>query len=122
MHTHAVKREHFEALRESLNAGKLTLFEGTLVDCLKAKTEVKYTVASLLDHMDWMPPSVSPFPEFLSQIALGGAFSASAYFIASTDTCATIAEQYILRVHTTKQTLHADDQRRAFLAAKAYGS
>lgn len=55
----AVKRENFNALRKSLNEGKLTLFEGTLVDCLKADEKTKYTVASLLDHMDWMPPSVS---------------------------------------------------------------
>jgi hypothetical protein len=55
-----VKKEHFEALRASLNAGKLTLFQGTLVDCLREKAEAKYTVASLLDHMDWMPPSVIP--------------------------------------------------------------
>lgn len=54
-----VKKENFNALRKSLNEGKLTLFEGTLVDCLKADEKTKYTVASLLDHMDWMPPSVT---------------------------------------------------------------
>jgi len=53
-----LKKENFNALRKSLNEGKLTLFEGTLVDCLKADEKTKYTVASLLDHMDWMPPSM----------------------------------------------------------------
>mmetsp|Transcript_17242 Transcript_17242/g.41818 ORF Transcript_17242/g.41818 Transcript_17242/m.41818 type:complete len:680 (+) Transcript_17242:53-2092(+) len=53
-----LKRENYNALRKSLNEKKLTLFEGTLVDALKADEKQKYTVASLLDHMDWMPPSM----------------------------------------------------------------
>ncbi|EKX35615.1 hypothetical protein GUITHDRAFT_97763 [Guillardia theta CCMP2712] len=48
-----LKRDNFYKLREALNAGRLSLFEGTLVDVCK---KAVYTVASLLDHMDWMPP------------------------------------------------------------------
>eukprot|EP00292_Cryptomonas_paramecium_P004212 CAMPEP_0113690478 /NCGR_PEP_ID=MMETSP0038_2-20120614/17813_1 /TAXON_ID=2898 /ORGANISM="Cryptomonas paramecium" /LENGTH=679 /DNA_ID=CAMNT_0000611807 /DNA_START=21 /DNA_END=2060 /DNA_ORIENTATION=- /assembly_acc=CAM_ASM_000170 len=52
-----LKEVHYQTLRDAITAGRLTLFEGTLVECLKqTKPGVKYTVASLLDHMDWMPP------------------------------------------------------------------
>lgn len=53
-----LKKENYEKLRESLNAGKLTLFEGTLVQALQHFETTQFTVASLLDHMDWMPPSM----------------------------------------------------------------
>mmetsp|Transcript_4456 Transcript_4456/g.11182 ORF Transcript_4456/g.11182 Transcript_4456/m.11182 type:complete len:496 (+) Transcript_4456:132-1619(+) len=53
-----LKKENYEKLRASLNAGKLTLFEGTLVSALKHFDKTQFTVASLLDHMDWMPPSM----------------------------------------------------------------
>eukprot|EP00051_Salpingoeca_urceolata_P005199 m.71152 g.71152 ORF g.71152 m.71152 type:complete len:692 (-) comp14142_c0_seq2:42-2117(-) len=50
-------KQHFLKLRESLNAGKLRLFHGSLVDACRAVPEGErpFTVASLLDHMDWMP-------------------------------------------------------------------
>jgi len=51
-----LKREQFMKLRAALNEGRLTLFEGTLVDCCKQFPDKVYTVGSLLDHMDWMPP------------------------------------------------------------------
>lgn len=53
-----LKKENYEKLRASLNAKKLTLFEGTLVDALRHFETAQFTVASLLDHMDWMPPSM----------------------------------------------------------------
>jgi S-adenosylmethionine-diacylglycerol 3-amino-3-carboxypropyl transferase len=53
-----LKKEHYASLRKAIEGKKLFLFEGTLVECLKKRTET-YTVASLLDHMDWMPPQVS---------------------------------------------------------------
>ena len=51
-----LKREQFNKLRAALKEDRLTLFEGTLVDVCKKLPQNKYTVASLLDHMDWMPP------------------------------------------------------------------
>jgi betaine lipid synthase len=51
-----LKREQYMKLRTALNEGRLTLFEGTLVDVCKKFPDKQYTVASLLDHMDWMPP------------------------------------------------------------------
>jgi len=51
-----LKREQFMKLRAALNDRRLTLFEGTLVDVCKQHPDKQYTVASLLDHMDWMPP------------------------------------------------------------------
>lgn len=53
-----LKREQFMKLRTALKEKRLTLFEGTLVDVCKKFPEQQYTVASLLDHMDWMPPSM----------------------------------------------------------------
>ncbi len=53
-----LKEEYYNSLRKSIESKRLFLFEGTLVECLK-KREETYTVASLLDHMDWMPPQVS---------------------------------------------------------------
>jgi betaine lipid synthase len=48
-----LREEHFAALKKNLAAGKLTLFHGTLLQAIKNAT-VPFTVASLLDHMDWM--------------------------------------------------------------------
>mmetsp|Transcript_64644 Transcript_64644/g.154320 ORF Transcript_64644/g.154320 Transcript_64644/m.154320 type:complete len:676 (+) Transcript_64644:146-2173(+) len=51
-----LKKEHYATLKKALAAGRLSLFEGTLVDVCKQRPEQVFTVASLLDHMDWMPP------------------------------------------------------------------
>mmetsp|Transcript_67 Transcript_67/g.346 ORF Transcript_67/g.346 Transcript_67/m.346 type:complete len:693 (-) Transcript_67:970-3048(-) len=54
------RREHYEKLRESINAGKLHLVHGTFVSACEAAKGRPFTVASLLDHMDWMPiPDIS---------------------------------------------------------------
>eukprot|EP00916_Digyalum_oweni_P024082 GHVL01039856.1.p1 GENE.GHVL01039856.1~~GHVL01039856.1.p1 ORF type:complete len:645 (+),score=111.73 GHVL01039856.1:47-1981(+) len=50
-----LKEENFDTLKKNLNDGKVTLFHGTLIDYLNKSDEV-FTVASLLDHMDWMSP------------------------------------------------------------------
>lgn len=50
-----LKREEFNKLRTALMEDRLTLYQGTLVDVCKDHS-VQYTIASLLDHMDWMPP------------------------------------------------------------------
>eukprot|EP00903_Cladosiphon_okamuranus_P005824 g5766.t1 len=47
-------KEHFGTLKENLKAGKLVLFCGTLEQYVRGNPGVTFTVASLLDHMDWM--------------------------------------------------------------------
>ena len=77
-----LREEHFEALRANLDEGRLELFNGTLEDrvaqcggggggggesgsegtgsdddeAASNPASKPFTVASLLDHMDWMPP------------------------------------------------------------------
>jgi betaine lipid synthase len=53
-----LKKENYAALRNHLLSGGLTLFHGTMVDALETIAHHEYTVASLLDHMDWMPPQM----------------------------------------------------------------
>mmetsp|Transcript_12300 Transcript_12300/g.29012 ORF Transcript_12300/g.29012 Transcript_12300/m.29012 type:complete len:700 (-) Transcript_12300:473-2572(-) len=65
-----LKREHYPQLKQALKEGRLSLFEGTLVDVCKPNPpkekfhmggitpDTKFTIASLLDHMDWMPPAM----------------------------------------------------------------
>lgn len=48
-----LKEEHYPALRKHLSEGKLQLFHGSINQALNKTTE-PITVASLLDHMDWM--------------------------------------------------------------------
>ncbi|CAN0033728.1 unnamed protein product [Ectocarpus fasciculatus] len=47
-------KEHFGTLKKNLKAGKLILFCGTLEQYIHSNPRVSFTVASLLDHMDWM--------------------------------------------------------------------
>lgn len=49
-----LKKEHFAAMKKYLKADKLKLVHGTILDAIDNST-VPITVASLLDHMDWMP-------------------------------------------------------------------
>jgi len=49
-----LRKENFAAMKKYLSAGKLKLVHGTILDAI-AQTTVPFTVASLLDHMDWMP-------------------------------------------------------------------
>lgn len=61
-------KEHFEALRGALKAGRMrlehaSLAEHLLAETAKAEADKKfkaevYTIASLLDHMDWMPARI----------------------------------------------------------------
>eukprot|EP00286_Rhodomonas_abbreviata_P020206 CAMPEP_0181300056 /NCGR_PEP_ID=MMETSP1101-20121128/6680_1 /TAXON_ID=46948 /ORGANISM="Rhodomonas abbreviata, Strain Caron Lab Isolate" /LENGTH=697 /DNA_ID=CAMNT_0023405255 /DNA_START=52 /DNA_END=2145 /DNA_ORIENTATION=+ len=65
-----LKREAYPKLKKALENNRLNLFHGTLVDVCKPEPpadlfhmggitpETKFTIASLLDHMDWMPPSM----------------------------------------------------------------
>eukprot|EP00054_Salpingoeca_dolichothecata_P008231 m.46999 g.46999 ORF g.46999 m.46999 type:complete len:716 (-) comp17586_c0_seq2:67-2214(-) len=53
----------FTKLKASLENGNLTLFHGTLAACCLHKLQNEkqldhFTIASLLDHLDWMPPSM----------------------------------------------------------------
>lgn len=48
-----LKREHFPAMKKYLKEGKLKLVHGTILDAINSTT-TPITVASLLDHMDWM--------------------------------------------------------------------
>lgn len=58
-----LKKENFDKMQEGLNAGNLTVYTGTIEGFLNENLERKaagkdyktFTVASLLDHMDWMP-------------------------------------------------------------------
>ena len=49
-----LRREHFAAMKKHLKDGKLKLVHGTMLEAIDNST-VPITVASLLDHMDWMP-------------------------------------------------------------------
>lgn len=48
-----LKKENFLAMRKHLQANKLILVHGTLLSAINQST-VPFTVASFLDHMDWM--------------------------------------------------------------------
>jgi ubiquinone/menaquinone biosynthesis C-methylase UbiE len=48
-----LKKENFLVMRKYLEKGNLILFHGTLLDAID-QSKTKITVASLLDHMDWM--------------------------------------------------------------------
>lgn len=48
-----LRKENYEKMRETLNANKLHLLHGSILDGIK-QTKKPFTVASLLDHMDWM--------------------------------------------------------------------
>ena len=52
-----LRAEHFDAMKKHLKAGKLHLVHGTMLSAIDAVTS-PITVASLLDHMDWMPDSM----------------------------------------------------------------
>lgn len=52
-----LRKENFAAMKKYLSAGKLTLIHGTLLQAIQ-QTTVPFTVASLLDHMDWMTDSM----------------------------------------------------------------
>jgi len=52
-----LQEQHYPALRKSLKANKLRLHHGTMQSVLEAAPENHFTVASLLDHMDWMTAS-----------------------------------------------------------------
>lgn len=49
-----LRRENFDKLKANLQKGKLNLVHGTLLSAI-AQSTTPFTVASLLDHMDWMP-------------------------------------------------------------------
>jgi len=48
-----LREEHYAAMKKHLSAGKLVLVHGTMLDAIDNST-TPITVASLLDHMDWM--------------------------------------------------------------------
>lgn len=48
-----LQRENFDILRKNLQAGKLHLVHGTILSAIE-NVDTPVTVASLLDHMDWM--------------------------------------------------------------------
>lgn len=48
-----LRRENYEAMKKNLQKGKLHLVHGTLLQAIDGTTR-NFTVASLLDHMDWM--------------------------------------------------------------------
>eukprot|EP01034_Spumella_vulgaris_P025898 gene25898-32405_t len=49
-----LRKENFDKMKKHLINGKLKLIHGTMLDAIDTST-VPITVASLLDHMDWMP-------------------------------------------------------------------
>jgi len=53
-----LQERHFLKLKEAIKAERLNLVHGTLVDAARAAKTREFTVASLLDHMDWMPPKM----------------------------------------------------------------
>lgn len=54
-----LREENYDAMKRHLTAGKLHLVHGTLVSAIAANpASTPFTVASLLDHMDWMPDSM----------------------------------------------------------------
>jgi len=48
-----LRKENFDIMKKYLKLGKLKLVHGTILDAIQ-KTDTPITVASLLDHMDWM--------------------------------------------------------------------
>jgi S-adenosylmethionine:diacylglycerol 3-amino-3-carboxypropyl transferase/ubiquinone/menaquinone biosynthesis C-methylase UbiE len=52
-----LRKEHYQALRNALAEQRLSLFHGSLTDAIK-RSETPFTIASLLDHMDWMEDSM----------------------------------------------------------------
>lgn len=52
-----LKKENYAKMRKHLQNGKLKLVHGTMLSAIDNST-VPITVASLLDHMDWMPDSM----------------------------------------------------------------
>mmetsp|Transcript_97891 Transcript_97891/g.279991 ORF Transcript_97891/g.279991 Transcript_97891/m.279991 type:complete len:717 (+) Transcript_97891:314-2464(+) len=50
-----LEEANYEKMRANLEEGRLELFHGSIEDRLKICEGEKFTVASLLDHMDWMP-------------------------------------------------------------------
>lgn len=48
-----MREENFASLKKHLKAGKLHLVHGTILDAINS-TKTPITIASLLDHMDWM--------------------------------------------------------------------
>jgi betaine lipid synthase len=48
-----LRKENYNAMRKHLKAGKLKLHHGTILEAID-NTTTPITVASLLDHMDWM--------------------------------------------------------------------
>lgn len=48
-----LRKENYDAMKKNLSKGKLHLVHGTLLSAI-AGASVPFTVASLLDHMDWM--------------------------------------------------------------------
>ncbi|RYG66862.1 DUF3419 family protein [archaeon] len=48
-----LRRENFDKMKANLIKGKLKLVHGTLLSAI-AQSTTPFTVASLLDHMDWM--------------------------------------------------------------------
>ena len=63
-----LKEVHYSTLRKAIQNNRLILYDGTLVQCLQNRTNETYTVASLLDHMDWMPPQVTVSTKLLLKI------------------------------------------------------
>ena len=56
-----LKKENFAAMKKHLKAGKLHLFHGSIEQAIMknaADNDELFTVASLLDHMDWMDKSM----------------------------------------------------------------
>lgn len=49
-----LKEDNFAVLKKNIEAGKLHLIHGTILDAIQSSSR-DFTVASLLDHMDWMP-------------------------------------------------------------------
>ena len=50
-----LEEQNYNAMKANLDEGRLELFHGSFEDRLKECKGEKFTVASLLDHMDWMP-------------------------------------------------------------------
>jgi len=48
-----LRKENYDIMKKYLKLGKLKLVHGTILDAIQ-KTDTPITVASLLDHMDWM--------------------------------------------------------------------
>ena len=50
-----LEEANYAKLKADLQEGRLELYHGTIEDRLEICEGEKFTVASLLDHMDWMP-------------------------------------------------------------------